>query len=78
MSILNKISGRFRFLTNKYEYEDYEYMEDIPQDISHIIEVISFVPDVPPSPHTVKEHEMIASWQNKFKEIMETVYARSN
>ena len=40
--------------------------------------VIKFLPDVPPEPHTEKEHEEIQEWNNKFQELMEKERASSN
>lgn len=78
MNILSKTTGKFMFVTNKYEYEEYDDYRDIPEDLSHIIEVVSFLPDIPPPPHSVLEHELIGKWNQKMKEIMEKVYASRN
>jgi hypothetical protein len=53
-------------------YTDYY---DIPMVLDN---VISFVPDYPPSPHTKEEHELIESFTEKFQELMRREYASSN
>lgn len=78
MNILCRTTGKFKFLTNKYEYEEYDDYMNVPDDLSHIIEVICFRPDIPEPPHTVQEHEMIGKWNEKMTQLMEKVYARRN
>jgi hypothetical protein len=41
--------------------------EDIPMEFDNLIE---FLPEIPPGPHTHEQHEEIDSWHDKFKELM--------
>jgi hypothetical protein len=55
----------------------YNKFEDIPEEITA---VISFLPDIPPPPHTEEQHEEIDTWMKRFREVMrrENTYASSN
>jgi hypothetical protein len=44
----------------------YKY-EDIPQVIEN---VIKFLPNVPPPPHTDEQHREMDSYESKFKELL--------
>lgn len=46
----------------------YNKFEDIPEKIDNIIK---FLPEIPPPPHTNEQHEEIEEWQNKFKKLLE-------
>jgi hypothetical protein len=74
INILSKRKGSFVFLLNNYEVKEYNDFNDIP-DPSEIMEVISFLPEIPPPPHTVQQHEEIHLWQLTFKKLLEEVYA---
>jgi len=54
------------------EYYDYDH---IPLDFDNII---AFLPEIPPVPHTEEQHEEIESWNLKFQKLMEIERARSN
>lgn len=45
----------------------YNRYEDIPMEFDNLIE---FLPEIPPGPHTHEQHEEIDSWHDKFKELM--------
>lgn len=45
----------------------YERYEDIPE---HFDNVVAFLPDIPPGPHTDEQHEEITDWMVKFAELM--------
>ncbi len=45
----------------------YNKYEDIPMEFDNLIE---FLPEIPPGPHTHEQHEEIDSWHTKFKELM--------
>lgn len=45
----------------------YNRYEDIPNEFDNLIE---FLPEIPPGPHTHEQHEEIDSWHDKFKELM--------
>lgn len=77
MNILNKKPGRFEFLDKNYNFCSYSDWNDVP-DMSNFIELICFLPDIPPPPHSVQEHELIHSWKFKQQEIMEKIYASRN
>ena len=66
--------AEFQFIVNG-ELVTYDKYEDIQETFEH---VIKFLPDVPPEPHTEKEHEEIQEWNNKFQELMEKERASSN
>lgn len=46
---------------------NYERYEDIPLQFDNLIE---FLPEIPPGPHTDEEHEEIEQWMVKFAELM--------
>ena len=66
--------AEFQFIVNGELVTYYKY-KDIPETFEH---VIKFLPDIPPEPHTEKEHEEIQEWNNKFQELMEKERASSN
>ena len=66
--------AEFQFIVNG-ELVTYDKYKDIPETFEH---VIKFLPDIPPEPHTKKEHEEIQEWNNKFQELMEKERASSN
>ena len=47
--------------------ENYDKYEDIPKSFDN---VIKFLPEIPPGPHTHEQHEEIDSWNDKLKELM--------
>ena len=54
------------------EYTEYE---QIPDQFDHVIE---FAPEIPPGPHTDRQHKEIDQWQVKFERLMEIEYASSS
>lgn len=46
---------------------NYDKYEDIPLEFDNLIE---FLPEIPPGPHTDEQHEEIEGWFNKFTELM--------
>ena len=66
--------AEFQFIVY-WELVTYDKYKDIPETFEH---VIKFLPDIPPEPHTEKEHEEIQEWNNKFQELMEKERASSN
>ena len=46
---------------------DYENFEDIPDKFDNLIQ---FLPEIPPGPHTDEEHEEIEQWMFRFAELM--------
>ena len=55
----------------------YNNSEDIPQVFDNLIE---FIPDYPPPPHTEEQHEYMHTFKPKLDELMkrERQYAGSN
>ena len=47
--------------------ETYNKYEDIPESFEN---VIKFLPDIPPGPHTEEQHELIETWNEKLKELL--------
>ena len=54
---------------------EYDCYEDIPDDFDQVRE---FLPEIPPEPHTLAQHEEIDSWNDKFLRLMEIERARSS
>ena len=77
MNIFMKTTGTFEFLDSDYNHLSFTDYKHIPKDIC-VKEIIKFLPDIPPPPHTVQQHEEIHIWNNLFKELMEKTYATSN
>ena len=78
MNILTKKTGKWEFLTKEYEHVSYTDFDDIPKDLSNFLEMICFLPDIPPPPHTVQQHEIIHSWNKLMETFMEKIYATRN
>lgn len=73
MNILCRTTGHFVFLDKNYDTVEYFDYKDIPEspDFMHIIK---FLPEIPPGPHSVQEHEMIHMWNATFQKLMEKIY----
>lgn len=56
----------FKILLNG-EVKIYENYEDIPEKFDNLI---AFMPDIPPGPHTDEQHEEIEAWMDKFAELL--------
>ncbi len=56
------------------ELHTYDQYEQIPDQFDHVIE---FQPEIPPEPHTEKQHHEIDSWVPRFRRLMEIEYASS-
>ena len=46
---------------------DYDKFEDIPEKFDNLIQ---FLPEIPPGPHTDEQHEEIDQWMNRLAELM--------
>jgi len=46
---------------------EYTRFEDIPESFDHVIQ---FLPEISEGPHTHDEHDEIAEWNDKLKELM--------
>ena len=73
MNILAKTTGKFTFLTRNHEEVTFTDYRDIPEDLSEFASIVCFLPDVPPAPHTLEEHEILYTWNQKFKVIIDTL-----
>ena len=73
MDILTKQTGVFKFLLKNMEEVTYTDYRDIPEDLSEFATVIKFLPDIPPPPHTARDHSILYTWQERFKTIVETI-----
>ena len=64
----------FQFIVNGHliKYDNYE---DIPDEFDN---VIKFLPDIPPDPHTDDEHAEVEKWNTRLQQLMEKERARSN
>lgn len=50
---------------------------EVPEDFD-FDNVIKFLPDIPPEPHTEEQHAEIEKWNNLLQTLMEKERARSN
>ena len=48
-------------------YMEFHNYDDIPMSVDNLIK---FEPEYPPEPHTEEQHEMIATYNDKLKELM--------
>lgn len=49
------------------ELKTFTDYRDIPEDFDH---VIKFIPDVPPGPHSHKQHEEMDKWTDLLQQLM--------
>lgn len=77
LSLLHKKPGRFIFLDESYNTVTFTDYDEVPDDLV-IKEIITFLPEIPPPPHTVQQHEEIHLWDLEFKRLLEKTYATSN
>ena len=75
MHILMKRSGKFEFLDENYKFHSFTDYNDIPDDFI-IKEVVCFLPEIPPPPHTVQQHHEIHLWDVEFKRLIESIYGK--
>ena len=61
------MNGTFKVRINN-KIEKYTNYDDIPNKIGA---VIAFLPDVPEPPHTEEDHDLIHSFNDKLKELVE-------
>ena len=48
--------------------ETYNKYEDIPEDFENLVK---FLPEIPPGPHTKEQHEEMDSWNEKLRILLE-------
>ena len=70
MNILQKRTGKFNFFDENLKLHKFTNYDDIPEDFV-IKQVQCFLPDIPPPPHTVQQHEEIDNWMKEFERVME-------
>jgi hypothetical protein len=61
------MKGVFELLVNG-KLETYHSYEDIPEVFDN---VIKFLPDIPPPPHSEEQHEGIELWNKRLQELIE-------
>lgn len=72
MSILRKQKGTFIFLDKDnvmHRFTDYSEVKDVGQYMT----VVCFLPDIPPPPHTVQQHEDMMFWNEELQRILEVI-----
>ena len=79
--LLWKTTGNFQFLIKLKESDDdwmenkpfklvtFNDLKDIPEDFQYIA-VTKFLPDVPPAPHSVQEHEQMMNINDLFQKYL--------
>ena len=72
MNLLLKKPGTFIFLDENLEMHRFKDYDDVPEDLN-ICNVICFLPDIPPPPHTIQQHELINSWTDELLRLMEKI-----
>ena len=77
INLLMNSKGEFHFLDKELNDVRFTDFRDIPKDFqfSH---VTKFLPEIPPPPHTLQQHEEIHKWNDIFNELMEKERAISN
>lgn len=75
MNIMADKSGSFSFLLKNFDVVNYEHLDDIPEDLD-ILEILCFMPNFPPPPHTLTDHEVISDWHKLIKEMNDQVYGK--
>ena len=61
------MKGEFVVLRNGV-LETYEYYDDIPEDFEN---VIRFLPEPIPGPHTEEQHAEMETWNDKLQRLMQ-------
>jgi len=63
-------------ILNKGVLETYTEFDDIPESFDN---VIKFLPEIPPEPHSEEQHKEISQWHDRLKDILQReTNARSN
>ena len=60
-------SGRYSWIDLDGDLQHGTHWDDMPEKMQ---EVISFIPDYPPEPHTEEQHEQIASFVDRLREMI--------
>lgn len=64
---------RFTFIDKNDNLITVDNVDLIPRDFKNIIE---FIPEVPPPPHTNEQHEELDKWNIIFQELMQIEKSR--
>ena len=64
---------RFTFINKNDNLITVDNVDLIPRDFKNIIE---FIPEVPPPPHTHEQHEELDKWNIIFQELMQIEKSR--
>ncbi len=79
--LLWKTTGDFQFMVKTKETDDdwvenrqfklmrFTDLKDIPEDFEYIA-ITKFLPDVPPAPHSVQEHEQMMNINELFQKYL--------
>lgn len=67
------MAHRFTFIDKNDNLITVDNVDLIPRDFKNIIE---FIPEVPPPPHTHEQHEEIDKWNIIFQELMQIEKSR--
>ena len=68
MNILSITTGDFAFIVDG-QIEEYIDFNDIPEGYEYD-HVLRFLPDTPPQPHTLNDHEAFVNWINLMNTFM--------
>ena len=60
------MANYFKILING-KTKVYQNFEDIPESFEN---VIAFIPEMPPPPHTDEQHEEMEKWESKLQELI--------
>lgn len=67
------MAHRFTFIDKNDNLITVDNVDLIPRDFKNIIE---FIPEVPPPPHTHEQHEELEKWNIIFQELMQIEKSR--
>ena len=67
MNILSSTDGEFVVKVDG-EIQTFTDYNDVPRVVQS---VIKFIPNIPPDPHTIQDHENIAMWEGELKGMIE-------
>lgn len=67
------MAHRFTFIDRNDNLITVDNVDLIPRDFKNIIE---FIPEVPPPPHTHEQHEELDKWNIIFQELMQIEKSR--
>ena len=77
MNLFTNTSGSYVFLDENNDLCEFNDYKDIPEDFKPS-QVIKFVPNIPPPPHSVQDHEVISNWNKLLTDIINKTYGRTS